>query len=229
MTLEELITALEAHNPNLVVPRGFTNPHSHRGYYDQLAFEPAGEVTVSALLTDARSAIGATYTGYKGGEFTMTGDTECHIAYYGACGEEIGPTLLRYMLAAASMPDSEAHGGSTGPGDPTLTPESHPAPSGAPEGRTAPRVVPVPDEVLLVALSAWTGTALVDLYDLIEVDTDDHEAMNRTLRAVLPEHERQVREQVARDIEETIDADLPGAYEAGLRRAAAVAKREPRA
>ena len=55
----------------------------------------------------------------------------------------------------------------------------------------------VPDELLLVALSAWTGKTLRSLYDLIEVDGDEHGAMERTLRALLPEIKRRVREQVA--------------------------------
>lgn len=59
------------------------------------------------------------------------------------------------------------------------------------------RTPDVPDELLLLALSAFTGKKLDSLYDLIEVDSDDHEAVERVLRAVLPEHDRQVRAQVA--------------------------------
>jgi len=46
------------------------------------------------------------------------------------------------------------------------------------------------------------------------------------LAAVLPVHERQVRERVAAEITETIDADVPGQYEAGLERAARIARGE---
>ncbi|MFC9490722.1 hypothetical protein ACFTZM_32240, partial [Streptomyces hydrogenans] len=65
MPLGELITALEAADPDLVLPDGFTHPHSYRGYYHELAFEPAHNATVGEMLADARSALGTTYTGWK--------------------------------------------------------------------------------------------------------------------------------------------------------------------
>lgn len=103
MTLDELTTLLGKTDPELVLPNGFTNPHSYRGYYDELAFEPAENVTVGSMLSAAWSADGATYTGYKGGEYTMTSDTTCWIAYEGSVGgEEITPALLAGLLAAGS-------------------------------------------------------------------------------------------------------------------------------
>jgi hypothetical protein len=100
MTLGELITALEAHDPATVVPTGFSNPHSYRGYYEDLAFEPASNVTVGDMLADARSALDATFEGWKGGQFTMRDYTDCWLSPKGtASGESIGPTLLRLMLA----------------------------------------------------------------------------------------------------------------------------------
>ncbi len=104
MELGELITALEQADARLVVPSGFTNPHSYRGYYDELAFEPAANVTVAAMLADARSALGATYQGYKGGDFTMREHTDCWLATWGGLGETLGPTLLRLMLAPGTVP-----------------------------------------------------------------------------------------------------------------------------
>lgn len=50
---------------------GFANPHSYRGYYDQLAFEPAYGVTIGSMLDAAKSAVGAIYYGYKGGSYRM--------------------------------------------------------------------------------------------------------------------------------------------------------------
>lgn len=100
MTLEELITALEAEDPNLVLPLGFTNPHSYRGYYYELAFEPAQNVTVGAMLADARAADGATYTGWKGGEYTMGSYTDCWLAVEGCVGETIGSHFLKLMIDA---------------------------------------------------------------------------------------------------------------------------------
>jgi hypothetical protein len=99
MTLEELITALEAADPALVLPDGFDNPHSYRGYYDDLAFEPATDITVADMLAAARPALGTTYQGWKGGDFTMRGYTDCWLAEEGREGETIGLVLLRLMLA----------------------------------------------------------------------------------------------------------------------------------
>jgi hypothetical protein len=105
MTLAELITALEAEDPRKVVPHGFTDPHSWRGDYMDLAFEPASNVTVGAMLADARSALGAVFHGYKGGEYTMEEYTSCWLAEYGnGDGETIGPLLLKLMLAAGEAP-----------------------------------------------------------------------------------------------------------------------------
>lgn len=59
--------------------------------------------------------------------------------------------------------------------------------------------------------------------DRAEQERDDARA---ALTTMLPAHERQLREQIARDIEETADADVIGPYEAGLDRAARVARGE---
>lgn len=102
MYLKELIEALEAvEDKAAVLPIGFAGPHSYRGYYDQLAFEPAANVTVQSMLDAAKSAMGRTFTGYKGGEFVMGEYTDCWLADYGCCGETIGPMLLRFMLSSA--------------------------------------------------------------------------------------------------------------------------------
>ncbi|MFF1417618.1 hypothetical protein [Streptomyces sp. NPDC058280] len=99
MSLDELIKALEAVDPATVVRRGFHNPHSYRGYYHDLAFEPAFNVTVGEMLADARSARGETYEGWKGGDFKMSGHTDCWLSEEGTCsGETLGRTLVRYML-----------------------------------------------------------------------------------------------------------------------------------
>ena len=104
MTLDELIHALEAEDPTAVLPLGFTNAHSYRGYYEQLAFEPTADVTVGEMLAAARSALGATFEGYKGGSYTMLGWTDCWLAEEGhGAGEEIGPILLTLLLAAGQL------------------------------------------------------------------------------------------------------------------------------
>lgn len=94
LTLGQLISALEAApaNHRVVFDDNQTCPgllHSYRGYYSDLAFEPADApfVTASELLVDAKDALGKTFEGYKGGDFTMTETTPLWRAFYGSCGE----------------------------------------------------------------------------------------------------------------------------------------------
>lgn len=109
MTLDELINALHEQDPALVLPRGFANPHSYRGFFDELAFEPTENVTVGSMLGACWSARGETYTACKGGEYTMTGDTPCWLALHGSNGgEEITPELLAGLIAAGTLPASPA-------------------------------------------------------------------------------------------------------------------------
>jgi hypothetical protein len=57
---------------------------SYRGYYDQLALGTGTEVrTVVEVLDDCRSAIGRTFEGYKGGNFTMRPHTPVWADEYG--------------------------------------------------------------------------------------------------------------------------------------------------
>ena len=103
MILKDLIATLEAADPEQVLPLGFGNPHSYRGYYDDLAFEPLADVTVGSMLADARHALGSTFEGWKGGDFTMTEYTDCWLARHGAAGEGIGSVLLALMLSAGEL------------------------------------------------------------------------------------------------------------------------------
>lgn len=98
MTLDELIFELGKAPADLRVPLGFHYPHSYRGYYEKLAFAPAEDTTVGEMLACAKSALGKTFFGWKGGEYTMEEYTEVYLAETGCCGETIGPVLLNYML-----------------------------------------------------------------------------------------------------------------------------------
>jgi hypothetical protein len=63
-----------------LMPKGI---HSYRGYYEQLAlgYTDEGESPkVSELLTLLKDANGKTFTGYKGGEYTMGDDTKMWVA-----------------------------------------------------------------------------------------------------------------------------------------------------
>lgn len=58
---------------------------SYRGYYADLAFEPQLEpVTAGEVLADLKAALGATFQGYKGGDFLMGEDTPLWVSAYGA-------------------------------------------------------------------------------------------------------------------------------------------------
>lgn len=98
--LDGIIARLEREHPDRVLPIGFNEPHSYRGDYMDLAFKPVRDIPVCEVLEAARSALGSTYEGYKGGEYTMGGHTSCWIAEYGTSGDnQIGPLLLELLLA----------------------------------------------------------------------------------------------------------------------------------
>lgn len=84
MALGELIEVLESMDPEAVMPVGLGEPHSWRGIYDELAFEPAPDVKVADALARAKSALGAHYEGYKGGDNVMGEWTDIHLSFYGA-------------------------------------------------------------------------------------------------------------------------------------------------
>lgn len=110
MCLKDLISWLEKQNPDHVVPHGFANPHSYRGDYYDLAFEPKENARLGDMLTEAKAALGQTFDGYKGGEFTMGEYTNCWISEYGACGsaDGIGATLLKLWELTAYDPQHTA-------------------------------------------------------------------------------------------------------------------------
>jgi hypothetical protein len=99
MNLGMLIKYLEREDPKQSVSLGFDNPHSYRGYYDQLAFELCKDATVGDMLKLAKESVGKTFTGWKGGEYEMDEFTTVWLAEYGCGGGEvIGPVLLGLML-----------------------------------------------------------------------------------------------------------------------------------
>lgn len=110
MTLGQLIDELKKLPGDMVFADGFGGPDSWRGVYSEIAFEPAKNVTVASMLEHAMSAVGATYQGYKGGLYTMSLGTDCHIADYGEYGgEEDNLSIWRWrlMLQNAAVPTSK--------------------------------------------------------------------------------------------------------------------------
>lgn len=107
MTLGDLIEMLEKEPRDKILRNGFHNAHSYRGYYDELAFEPVKYVSVNSIISLAKTCIGQTFEGYKGGNYTMSEYTPIWLAEYGSTGESIGPTLMSYILADEVKPGEE--------------------------------------------------------------------------------------------------------------------------
>lgn len=103
MTLGDLIDWLEAQDQDLIVSDGFGAPHSDRGSYDELAFDPLPEARISDMLAHARDADGRAFTGYKGGEFIMGQHTSVYIGEFGTCGDAITPITFKYWLLAPQL------------------------------------------------------------------------------------------------------------------------------
>lgn len=94
MTLGELIARLEA------LPQGaetrldfYSLPPaglcSYRGYYEMLAIKSGVRArTVAQVLADARAALGATFEGYKGGQYRMTRSTPIWVSNYGDASDQ---------------------------------------------------------------------------------------------------------------------------------------------
>lgn len=100
LDLDGIIARLGREDPDRVLPVGFGEPHSFRGDYSELAFNPARNVTIGSMLGHARAARGATFHGWKGGEYDMDGTVTCWIAEPRDSGDNrIGPLLLELMLA----------------------------------------------------------------------------------------------------------------------------------
>ena len=89
MRLGEIIDALASVKPDANVEFDFgglrpTGVDSYRGYYSDLALSYGDEgMTSGLLLNELRDAVGATFEGYKGGEFRMDKSTPVWVANYG--------------------------------------------------------------------------------------------------------------------------------------------------
>lgn len=82
MTLGKLIETLEA-MPEGAQVANLRNPHSYRGYYEDLALEPSeGLRPAEELLAECRAAMGKAFHGYKGGEYVMGERTPVWVSGY---------------------------------------------------------------------------------------------------------------------------------------------------
>ena len=75
-----------------VIDCGLSVPHSWRGSYDELSFEPTKNVTINNMLVNAIDAVGCTFEGWKGGEFEMNENTKIHSDAQG-CYDCVGITI----------------------------------------------------------------------------------------------------------------------------------------
>ncbi len=90
MNLGTWIEELSAHDRTLPIKfDDGTHPgklRSWRGMYERLSLDTGHEHTnVGALLDDAVRAVGATFTGYKGGDYVMHVDTPVYADEWGRC------------------------------------------------------------------------------------------------------------------------------------------------
>lgn len=95
-TLDELISWLASQPVDATVRDGFGSPHSDRGDYSNVAFDPVPVTTFGEMLNHARSALDREFSGYKGGEYVMHGYVDALIGQYGSCGENITDTHFKY-------------------------------------------------------------------------------------------------------------------------------------
>jgi hypothetical protein len=98
MTVGEILGRLKRMNPDSPSRWTFGPPHSYRGYYDQVA------VTVHAYESSVGDAVAEitkcldTFTGYKGGEFTMDLSTPVWVASAGDTGFPLTQRFLDLFL-----------------------------------------------------------------------------------------------------------------------------------
>lgn len=100
LTLGEAIKYLSDLPDNIVVTvdvgGSLNNPHSYRGYYSDLSFEPTnGMVTSGEFLSMLQSSLDKTFEGYKGGDFVMSENTPLWFSGYGNTGRAIMDIKLK--------------------------------------------------------------------------------------------------------------------------------------
>lgn len=91
---------LKMTDESFVFTRGFNTPHSYRGYYNELAFQPAEDIALQDVIKALDRAYSEVFYGYKGGEFEYNMETTCHLAYKGNCTDN---DCLRFGSLVAEM------------------------------------------------------------------------------------------------------------------------------
>lgn len=89
MTLGDLIGRVESLPSDFEVS-AVSDPHSYRGYYTDLSFNPVdGKMKAGDLLDLLKSCLGEMFCGWKGGEYFMHKGTPVWLAKEGCCGMKI--------------------------------------------------------------------------------------------------------------------------------------------
>lgn len=109
MYLKDLIEWLESKPEDMVMSQGLGGPTSWRGSYSELAFIPSPDPqSIGQMLEAARSAHGQTFTGYKGGDYTMGDYSDVHLAAWGEIGRPITADTLELWSGRTVGMTSEA-------------------------------------------------------------------------------------------------------------------------
>lgn len=88
MNLGQLKRLLNMAPDNHMCKYGFGNPHSYRGYYDEVSFAPTMATMIKDMKHDVERALKEEFTGWKGGEFRYDESTPVHFAFEGECESE---------------------------------------------------------------------------------------------------------------------------------------------
>lgn len=109
-TLRDLPGDLPVRYDDGTYPQEFA---SYRGYYENLTLVPGDEpATVKDLLMKAEAANGATFQGWKGGDYTMALDTPVWADDYGnAYGHGIGMVTASDTEVVLHIIDAGDYGG----------------------------------------------------------------------------------------------------------------------
>lgn len=101
ISLKELIEILEKQDQDIVLSIGLGCPHSYRGYYECLAFEPEKDVKVADMVKMVKKQMGVVHTGWKGGEYRMGLYTECYFAWHGDTGVALTKEVVHSFFVIA--------------------------------------------------------------------------------------------------------------------------------
>lgn len=98
LTLGELIALLSKEPEDTHVRCGFGGACSYRGDYSEVAFRPVANTTIGKMLAEAQRAVDSTYTGWKGGDNTMSAGTPAWLAEEGRGGMAMTDDLVVCMI-----------------------------------------------------------------------------------------------------------------------------------